>query len=98
VIESHSHRIIRRVRGAEHQPGREQRQEDLAQVLPARVGAALAGEPDQDAAMVVVEDLRELVAGVGQDEPEPTFGRMCSLRAYTDNFIYRCTQPIHARK
>jgi hypothetical protein len=32
-----------------------------------RVGAALAGEPGKDAATVVVEDLRELVAGVCQD-------------------------------
>ena len=31
-----------------------------------RVGAALAGEPDKDAATVIVEDLRELVGGVGQ--------------------------------
>jgi len=32
-----------------------------------RVGAALAGEPGNNAATIVVEDLAELVAGVGQD-------------------------------
>jgi hypothetical protein len=32
-----------------------------------RVGAALAGEPGDNAATIVVEDLAELVAGVGQD-------------------------------
>ena len=32
-----------------------------------RVRAALAGEPDKDAATIVVEDLAELVAGMGQD-------------------------------
>ena len=32
-----------------------------------RVGAALAGEPGKDAATIGVEDLAELVAGVGED-------------------------------
>jgi len=38
-----------------------------AQVSSERVGAALAGEPGKNAATIVVEDLAELVAGVGQD-------------------------------
>ena len=38
-----------------------------AWVRSERVGAALAGEPGKDAATIVVEDLAELVAGVGQD-------------------------------
>jgi hypothetical protein len=32
-----------------------------------RVGAALACEPGKNAATIVVEDLSELVAGMGQD-------------------------------
>jgi hypothetical protein len=37
------------------------------QVSSERVGASLSGEPSEDAATVVVEDLVELVACVGQD-------------------------------
>ena len=38
-----------------------------AWVSSERVGAALAGEPGKNAATIVIEDLAELVAGVGQD-------------------------------
>jgi hypothetical protein len=38
-----------------------------AQVSSERVGVAVAGEPGKNAATIGVEDLAELVAGVGQD-------------------------------
>ena len=52
-----------------------------------RVRAALAGEPDKDAATIVVEDLAELVAGMGQDAGRGDLGGLVEEEVALDRDV-----------